>query len=320
MKNINEQTERIRVSRYELGGGEMLALSESNPQEFLLKYGVEPALEMLEQGRYDYDTIVTKSQRTEEEDKIFIEKWKSVIGYDPDGNPGNLPWVGQIRDRYRQILSPGFCQFIDKDNFSEFGGEVRFYLSIKQDYLLDFLEQLAGAFEELPDLFAFKINISNQERNENAVLYLTEAATRSEIDKLLQVLSGLRVQIHDSQEVFNGFDFQTPFSQPIVEESNRAIIGQLAFNPFASAKGKVKLSYDGREIGRARTVNQLFSKLVELVRYCRPTDSSPEETAQMIAAEAQVTCSFEDGSEEKILSLVQYCQLCLQKLSDICKS
>lgn len=321
MKNTLETMEKRNAPALEIGSGEMLSTVEKDPKEFLLEYGIRPALDLISQDRWYYDLIIGKSVRKPAEAEAFLDNFRQTIGYDPTDNPHKLEWLDRLRERYQQVLSPSFCFFGKKNDYPKSGGEVRLYLSVKQDRLLESIEKISGILDEIEGMYAFKINISDLERNDNLVIYLTEQTNQAEIGKLLEAVSGLS---EDSSEVFNEFDFNTPLSRPITADDSSAVVGQLAYNPFVSNRGKAFMYGES-----AYTPNQLFGRFVQGVKAQHSILNIPaviinpekhsEKIKQLtdVILQEKVQVQSEKYGEKEEYDFVEYCRKCLQKLSEI---
>lgn len=314
-----EKNEAIKLDKLEIGGAEMLELVKQKPQEFLMEYAINPARKLIGQQRTNYDSIIGKrAQRSETAYEEFYQKWQETIGWDPSANPQKLAWLGKFRTNFNQLVSPGFCQFIRNQGLRLDEGETRLYLSISQEYLLNLTESLAEHQVKMPNLMAFKINLSDIERNENAVLYFSDQATKMEIDEVLTLLTDLESQLQARDGIFDGFDFVTPFSRSIIDPRTEMTIGQVARNPFPSSQGRVKLrdKNDGYEIGEAHTVNQLFARIVEMIKYGN-FNADDEIAAAELLSRAEVVCQFAKNGPKETMDLIDYCRLCLDQLSKI---
>ena len=296
----------------------MLELAKNNPERFLAEYAVDPALKLIAQKRNHYEAMVKAGERSEKEHEAFFDSLIGTVGLDPDGNPQNLPWLDEIRLRFRQSISPSFCQFTKIDDFLQSGGEIRLYVSIKQDSSLELLRRLSGILRSAPSIFAFKINIGQAERNENAVIYLSDQADNNEIRLILGMISEIGEDGRSSgKDAFLGFDFDTPFSRPLIEGRSLRTIGQLAYNPFMSRSGKVELIDGGRGQGASRTVNQLYSNLVQAIEYYNHDGGSSDDLARKIMEQIKISCHFADGRDDRQMELIDYCRLCLDRIDSL---
>ncbi|MBT5022061.1 hypothetical protein HOK51_06725 [Candidatus Woesearchaeota archaeon] len=164
-------------------------------------------------------------------------------------------------------------------------GEFRLYLDVKQNYCIEFMENISLKIIKKVDSFTEvkATTIGGKNREDSIVIYFTDRLTKNELKIVLESIN----EIYDEylkkglKDLFETYDLFIPWGSRIFIKGQRRPIGLISHHPLRSSREDLMIYYN-KTSKKGSTTHDVLNTIIEIAKELQIETKSKKKIAEII--------------------------------------